>query len=69
MKTGTTCARCANASICPAYDDRMLYGFCQGFVDAGEHIKDVAISDDDEPLVEDFDVNVDADASWKVFGK
>ncbi len=60
MKTGTTCTRCAKASICPAYDDRMLYGFCQGFVDAGEYIKDVAISDDDEPLVEDLGVNAGA---------
>ena len=36
MKTGTTCARCANASICPAYDARMLYGFCQGFAEASK---------------------------------
>lgn len=34
MKTGTTCTRCTNASICPVYDSRMLYGFCQGFVES-----------------------------------
>ena len=33
MKTGTSCTRCANAAICPAYDPRMLYGFRQGFVE------------------------------------
>ena len=38
----------------------MLYGFCQGFVDAGEYIKDVAVSDDDEPWIEDLDVNAGA---------
>ena len=69
MKTGTTCTRCANAATCPLYDERMLYGFCQGFVDTGEYIKDVAILEDDEPLVEDFDVNWGTDASGKVFGK
>ena len=31
MKTGTTCAQCANAATCPKFDDRMLYGFCRGF--------------------------------------
>ena len=47
----------------------MLYGFCQGFVDVSEYLKDVAILDDDEPLVEDLDGNTDAGASGKVFGK
>lgn len=60
MKTGTTCTRCANASICPAYDDRMLYGFCQGFVDGGEGLKSVAILDDDEPMFKDLEVNAGA---------
>ena len=31
MKTGTTCTRCANASICPKFDSHTLYGFCCGF--------------------------------------
>lgn len=60
MKTGTTCTRCANAAVCPAYDARMLYGFCQGYVDSGEYVKDVAILDDDEPLFEDLGVNAGA---------
>ena len=64
MKTGTTCTRCANATICPAYDARMLYGFCQGFVDASECLKDVAILDDYEPLVEYLGDNAGAGARW-----
>ena len=36
MKTGTTCTRCANAATCPAYDARMLYGFCHGFEPRGK---------------------------------
>ena len=60
MKTGTTCTRCANAAICPAYDERMRYGFCQGFVDSDADVKNVAVSDDDEPWIEDLDVNAGA---------
>ena len=60
MKTGTTCTRCANAAICPAYDARMLYGFCQGFVESDDHVKDVAILNDDAALVEDLGINAGA---------
>ena len=69
MKTGTSCARCANAATCPAYDARMLYGFCQGFADSDDYMKDVAILDDDEPLVEYLGVNEGAGMRREVFQK
>lgn len=57
MKTGTTCARCANAAICPAYDTRMFYGFCQGFV--GEPItRSGSLLPSVGPAVEDLSVNL-----------
>ena len=31
VKTGTRCTECAHANECPAYDDRMQYGFCKVF--------------------------------------
>lgn len=31
MKTNTSCSKCAHAETCPAYDPRMMYGFCRGF--------------------------------------
>jgi len=36
MNTGTNCTKCARARFCPSYDSRVMYGFCNRFINQGE---------------------------------